>query len=305
MLQSVRLIVLNTLFLLFVPAISWSQDYIDLAELTYSFNPTSFSFIGDVQTIGVNLKAPIEFKNKDALITGLNGIVYDIHAPFGTQLRFYGFTVPLGYHKLISEKVILDFVTVTRLNSDLIRISKQHYQFGLASIFTIHYSESFKYKLGLYYNGEVFGPLVVPLLGFDWKINEKLRLFGMLPQDATILYRRNKRLALGITFKGQLASYKLSNKNYIQRTRNELAFFSDVYLTEKWVLQTKIGYLLGTFYKEYSHDEKIDLAVSVVKLGDNRVPLSKLNSNNPFFGINLIYRYVVNHSKETVRGTDK
>jgi len=275
---------------------SFAQDYLDLFNLNYSVNtPSSDSGINNTFQ-SANIFLPIVFNKEkgNAITIGANANSFNLQDTYGKDYDFYNLTVPVGLHYNFNKKLVGDFTILNRINSDFERDADKDYQIGLISTFSIKKSDSLSYKIGFYYNGELSGPLIVPFFGVNWKINDKLQVFGTLPRDATLLYRHNNRFGFGASFEGQIATYQLHNKTsktYMQRAKNELGLFSDIYLTKSVVLQAKAGYLLGTVYKEYSDSDKIDWALSLFRFGDDRKELNKLNADGVFGKLSLIYRF--------------
>lgn len=271
-----------------------AQDYLDIADFNYTFaSPASDT--GAATAYGsANILVPILLKNNDAITIGANANVFEVNTPESNGYRFYNLTLPVGIHKNLSDNLSVDVTTLNRINSDFSPYKSSHYQFGVLTVFKKKRDENFSYKFGFYYNGEKSGPLFTPLLGVDWKVNDKLQVFGVLPRDATLFYRASDRLAYGASFRGQIASYDISTPEedaYIQRTKNELGLFADFYLTDRIVLQGKGGYLVGTQFKEYNHDQQVDWALGPVRFGDDRNLNRAVSGDGAFVKISLIYRY--------------
>jgi len=276
---------------------SFAQDYLDIVNLNYSLNtPASDSGINN-SFASANIFLPIVFDKEkgNAFTIGANANSFKIDNKYGKSYDFYNLTIPVGLHYNFNSKLVGDFTILNRINSDFESQPMSDYQLGLISIFSIKKNDSLSYKFGFYYNNAISGPLVVPFFGVNWKVNEKLQVFGTLPRDATVLYRHSARLGFGASFVGQIATYQLHNENspntYMQRAKNELGIFTDVYLTKSIVLQAKAGYLLGTVYKEFDEDAKIDWALSLFRFGDDRRELNKLNADGAFAKLSLIYRF--------------
>ena len=117
----------------------------------------------------------------------------------------------------------------------------------------------------------------------------------MDPIAANAFYRYNQRWAMGASFRGQVASYTLNKgATYVQRSKNELGAWLALYLTPTIVLEAKAGYLIGTNYKEYRTEDKIDWALSLIRFGDERKALNTVNGDGVFGKISLLYRFDLN-----------
>ncbi|NQY68680.1 MAG: hypothetical protein HRT72_13280 [Flavobacteriales bacterium] len=247
----------------------------------------------------INLKIPILFKNGDAVIVGANYNSFCVDSA-DTRFHFYNVTLPVGLHKIFSDKLTADFITLNRFNTDFTNVDKGHFQYGLISTFSLKKSETFKYKFGLYYNYEKFGLFLVPLIGMDWKVNKKLQILGVLPREVTVLFKAHKKLTLGALFNGQITSYAMSTENgggYVQRSKNDLGVFVDVYLTKSMVIQVGGGYLIGTNYKTYAKGDKMDWAMSFMKFGDDRKVIDKISGDGAYFKVKLLYRFDLTNVK--------
>jgi hypothetical protein len=98
-----------------------------------------------------------------------------------TDTRVEGIIMPLSFLKQFSgEKLSLLATVITRWNRELGHSVGNSQQWGGFVLGSFKKKDHITYKLGLYYNHELFGEFFVPLLGIDWKINEKNNLFGVL-----------------------------------------------------------------------------------------------------------------------------
>jgi hypothetical protein len=73
---------------------------------------------------------------------------------------------------------------------------KDNNQAGGAVLLTYKKHPDLKYKFGLFYNREFFGNFFVPLAGIDWKINNRLQLFGVLPGNLVLERKVSRRFLL-------------------------------------------------------------------------------------------------------------
>jgi hypothetical protein len=101
----------------------------------------------------------------------------------------------------------------------------------------------------VFYNSEFFGPFFWPLFGLDWKINNKQRLFAILPAYATYEYRISKKLSWGGNFRTYTNSYKVHDPtpsatsfDYTRFDDNQVGAYMDFYLTQRLVANAEVGY---------------------------------------------------------------
>jgi hypothetical protein len=74
-------------------------------------------------------------------------------------------------------------------------------------------------------------------------------------------------------------SYALSNQNslqenYLTKTENQIGGYLD-YSFGNVHLNVFGGYSVGSSYRIYSEDDKVDLAISILKIGDDRAQLNQ------------------------------
>jgi hypothetical protein len=134
------------------------------------------------------------------------------------------------------------FVFIPRINSGLKDIQSKDFQYGGALLFSYKKKENLKYKFGLYYNSEFFGPFIIPLLGIDWNINERINLFGVLPGNLALEYKFCASLYGGINFKSITNSYRFDGLSYLKISDNYLKLFLDYYLVKKCVVTIEAGH---------------------------------------------------------------
>ena len=105
--------------------------------------------------------------------------------------------MPIGM-KLVSKNKKWETVllVIPKIASDFRdAIDANDYQYG--GVFLEHFvpNEKLKIKAGIYYNREAFGNLFVPLVGVDWKVNDRINLYGILPTNfCKQQYFRNNKI---------------------------------------------------------------------------------------------------------------
>jgi hypothetical protein len=159
--------------------------------------------------------------------------------------------------------------------------------------------ENKSYKLGIYYNSELFGPFIVPLLGVYYlSPNKKFETNLTLPFLADINYKLHQRLNIGVNFNGQIRSYHLNNVSatnqpgYMVKATNELFSYLKFNLTESLSIQTRLGYSIGRSFRVYDIDDKITFGSVLVKVGDDRQQLNTDFSDGFIYQATLLYRFI-------------
>ena len=109
-----------------------------------------------------------------------------------------------------------------------------------------------KFSLGVYSNSEFFGLFVVPLVGIDWKIDDRNYLFGVFPGRLSFEHQWDRHWYSGLSFRAPTNSYRITNGEYIRLDDAQLSLFLDYYLTKHLCLS--LGNRLWVFPKtSYGH----------------------------------------------------
>jgi len=120
-------------------------------------------------------------------------------------------------------------------------LDDQNMQYGFAVLARKKYSATFRYWFGVYYNNEFFGPFIVPLAGFYWKLNSDLALYGTLPNSLSIDKGISEKIHAGFNFFSNTNSYRLSGKNFLKVEENQVNFFLTYYLKKIHALTLEAG----------------------------------------------------------------
>lgn len=275
-----------------------AQDYVDLLKTHYAITPqNNFDSIGgstDIKELKLDLTLPILLKNKNALITGLaiDQTTLKLN-PNANSSNLTSISLKIGMQIKHSEKVSGTYLFLPKIGSDFKNINSRDYQFGGLALLKFKKSATFKYNAGVYYNKELFGPFVVPLLGFYYKSNnQKFEANLTLPIWADINYKLNKWMNVGMNFEAYARSYNLGlNNAYVVKKSNELFGYFQFKIKNSFIIQNKVGYSIGRAYNVYEYNDKNDLTVSAFKFGDDRKLLNTTFQNGMIFKVRLIYRF--------------
>jgi hypothetical protein len=163
------------------------------------------------------------------------------------------------------------------LSSFILRTNRQaekkiddSWQYGGVILTTWKKNQFASLKFGIYYNKEFFGNYFIPLIGIDWRINEKNNLFGVLPGNMSFEHKVSEKFYYGSTFRALTNSYRLqtidpcfsgdcSAKNYLRVDDNQLGVFGEVYLSKKFALNAEIGHTILRRYRFGFEGENIHL----------------------------------------------
>lgn len=130
----------------------------------------------------------------------------------------------------------MTIVPVFRWNGEEL-FGKNTFQFGGPVFLSYERKPRQKFRIGIYMNAEFFGLFVVPLVGCDWRIDDKNYLFGLLPGRLTYEHELSKKLYWGSTFRAITTSYRLLDGQYLRLDDNQLSVYLDYYPL-KWLCFT-------------------------------------------------------------------
>lgn len=274
------------------------QDYVDVAKFHYASTPeNNFDSILGATTIeefGADITLPIPLNDSNTILTGF--YLEQIKTQFNPLIpseKISTIQLKMGFNRKHSSKVSGTYMLLPKISSNLEESSSKDFQFGALALFKLTKNEYFKYNAGIYYNGELFGPFIVPLFGFYYKSpNDKFEANFTLPIWADANYRLTNWLNIGANFTAFVRSYNLSDYNsYIVKKTNEIFGYLQFNLGKSILLQTKVGYSVGRSYRVYNENDKVDFGLSAFRFGDERTVLSNDFSDGLVFKVRLLYRF--------------
>lgn len=280
-----------------------AQNYVDLVKINYAATPfNSYDSLSGIKTqlqeFSADITLPIVL---DSTKTVLTGILFEqislVNEP-SSQSTFYTINPKIGLNINHSDKVSGTYVFLPKIASDLTNgLNQKHFQFGGIALYSIKKSTNFKYRFGVYYNHELFGPFVVPLIGFYYQSkNKKLEANFTLPVSADLNYEIAKNFKTGLNFNAIVKSFYASdfNNNYITKTTNELfAYLQINFPSYRVLIEPQVGYSVGRSYRIYDTSDKLDFKLSAFKFGADQKPLNYDFKDGLIFKIRLAYRFML------------
>ncbi|MCF8254837.1 MAG: DUF6268 family outer membrane beta-barrel protein [Bacteroidia bacterium] len=286
-----------------------AQNYLDLVNVFYTNTPlnqfdSSLSKTR-VQDLSFSSTLPIKINDKTNFITGLDvEWMYANLTPTGQSGSVTGIIFKAGLNRQISERWSGTAVVIPRLASDLVKtdiinkIVKEDFQLGGLLLFKYAKSPQLKYKMALYYNGELFGPFISPLLGLYYKsLNQKFEADLTLPFMADINYHFDPKVYAGVRFNAFVRTYNLHQTyyqdkgEYLAKTSNELYTYLGFEPKKGIILKANLGYSVGRNYRLYDIQDKVAFGLSAFRFGDKRKQLNSDFADGLLFRIDLIYRF--------------
>lgn len=280
----------------------FSQNYVDILKVTGSTTSNNtFDTSASKTTINevlADLTVPIKINEKASVITGI------IYESIQTKLfsddnvkSFGSTTLKLGINKVLTEKWSGTLVALPKIASDYKAISSKDFQLGAIGIMKYKKRDNLNFKLGLYYNTELFGPFFVPILGLYYlSPNKKFETNIMLPLQADANYKLFSFMTVGCNFNGQVRTYHLSDvtssnhNSYVARSTNELFAYLKFNVTKNISLQTKVGQSFGRKYRVYNDNDKVYYGAPLLFVGEHRKQINTDFSNGMIFQVVLSYR---------------
>ena len=257
------------LSVLFIQMNTQAQYFIDI----FSFNRQAYNIPNGAQTsdLFVNAFIPKVLKSGNTFFVRAHYEKLDLKND-SLSASYSSVTLPVGMQvQLKNPKWKFTGLIIPKIaGADLGAAFSNVFQFGAYSLFTVTESEKFRYKFGLYYNREFFGNFFVPLVGIDWKVSDRLTIYGTLPNSMKFSYAvAPSRVITGIAFRSLTRSFRGEDVNtFVRYNELQLKTFVDFYITPKNVVFVEGGYFLGKTPLLYNNAEtKNHLQSNLLKEG--------------------------------------
>lgn len=293
-------IIIQLLFLI-LPSLCSSQEYIDLFSINYgkseekTFENSSVNT--SISTFQTNLIVPIVLNEKYTAITWVNFSSYSLQLfPDSNNNHLYSTILRAGLQINHSEHWSGIYLFMPKVASDYIHLSSEDIYLGGVALLKYKRNKNFGYSVGLYGSSEAYGISMTPIIGFYYHSpNERFEMNFLLPNDADMNYSLTDKTKIGVDFQGHGNSYKLTTdnirSNYVENNSLDFsAYIQQGLFNKKVLLRLKMGYSLNEF-RVYPIDQKLDLQILALKIGDNRTLLSEDKSNTFLLKLEAIYRF--------------
>jgi hypothetical protein len=298
-------------FLFIISLVSWfalGQNFVDLANVYWRTSPgNKGNTAGETvnfNTYAFDARAPIKLNDKSTLIFGFDIANNSIRNTSANESWiFSSTTLQAGMEHKWTDRFKTLLLLMPKLSTNFTGgVDSRDFQFGGTILNTLKHSDHFDWRFGAYVNGELFSVMIVPLFGFNWKINEAWRLKTVIPVNLELSRIMSKKWIAGLLFIGANASYRLrqqlnpdttypnSYQPYLDKADNNAWLYSDIYLTKNIVLNLKAGHSVLRKYRIYDEDDKLGLKLGPVNIGDDRADAPVLMKNGWSFETRLIFR---------------
>lgn len=263
------------------------REYAD----TYSGEAIEMGSINSI-TAGVSLskrtKIPISFNHFYFHVQGDSEIPEDQANPIGIN----GFILRTGWYQYLGNGNALQLLIAPRLMSDFKNLDGNSFQMGALFAYEKKFKEDLTMSFGAMFNQELFGPYVVPFVDLHWQLSSRLRIDGMLPITARVVYNVTDKLSTGLNYFGLITTYYLGDEayagDYMERQSIEPSLFLRHKLFGKLFVEGMVGRTLGRKYVQYPGDQKVDFALPLLTFGDDRIAKNSTFKDGVFLTLKVI-----------------
>lgn len=241
---------------------------------------------------------PLKMKNGNYLLLNPDVHRQTFNFDTGRLYKAYKTGLVLAYMKMLKKGNMIGIVNISN-NYVEGSMGQASFQIGAGVLITRPINKALKIKYGLYGNREFFGALLVPLLGLDYKISDKMRLFGVLPQNMKLEMKHKQWLRYGAVFETPLNTYwqsTVQNNRYIDQRQILLGVFSDFYITKHLVLQAVVKQPIFNSQKIFYSHQQYDMSVLGIGMGGSR---NAQTEPQAFFQHRTVFEMSLNYRIET------
>ncbi len=282
---------------LLIPAISRAQGYAEGIGLSYELLPLKLasdsggSFRGDVYR--ANIIVPVAADTSHAVLAGLNleTLRFSGNRPGFAVRNVYGIMPVLGYRQRLSPRTELTALALPALNSDLRDVRGADVTWGGVLRAAYRASARRVYRLTVGYRQQFYGPQYVLLLGLDWQLGQRWRLFGDLPTTFTASYAATPKVTVGFNLIGLNTAYRLlNNDEYFQYQQAHYGLFAETYLGAHWAVRGTAAYAGIRRLDVFAKDDQRPATIDYIGLGNAPMPFNPRLEKGLAFRLALSYR---------------
>ncbi len=243
------ILILTCCFLLLNSLIQ-AQQFVDI--INYN-NQNFFSRYNDssnspvyIQDHLLNLFVPKKFKNDNVLIVRINSenVAVNREGPSPLKENLFSISLPIGFvYVSPGKKWKYTGIFIPKVNSDLRDDLGNDFQYGGILLFTRVYHSNLQVKFGMYYNREFWGNFFLPLVGVDWKINDRFQMYGVMPSNFRFEYKVSKNWNTGLGWRAFQRSFRLSadlNNDFIWVRENQLKAYFEGFVYKNLLLTVDV-----------------------------------------------------------------
>lgn len=290
------------LILTFVSQLALAQDYFEVFSFNQKHYPaadfpntTSQSINND---FNIDFTYPILTKEGDVYLFGLFAEQFNTKlTPSSKTKNIFTLGLKIGSNVIFNDKWSASFIGLPKISSDLYDVNKKDLQTGFVVITKITKSDALNYKFGIYYNDDLFGTNIVPLIGMYKKsVNGKFTINITIPVSVDLNYQLNNTLFTGSRFNATVKSYKIGQDEilgkwtYLHKNNNEVKLYLQKRIGKSLITELHIGYTIARDYELYELGDELDLDLTLFKLNDDRQQLNESFGDGFVQEFKLIYK---------------
>jgi hypothetical protein len=281
------------------PRCSRAQGYAEGIGLNYEVLPLKLNNGGEhafrADVFRANIIVPITLTpdSSQSLLAGasLEALLFSGDRPGFAVGNVYGFSPIIGYRRRISPQVELTALALPALNSDLHDVRSADITWGGVVRAAYRANPRRAYRLTMGYRQQFYGPQYVLLLGLDWQLGQRWRVFGDLPTTFTISYAATPRVNVGFNLNGINTAYRLQEQDrYFQYQQGHYGLFVERYLSSHWALRATAAYAVTRRLAVFEKDSQWPATIDYIGLGKEPTPLNPRVEKGLAFRLALSYR---------------
>jgi hypothetical protein len=185
------------------------------------------------------------------------------------------------------------------MHADFKSISGDDFLYSLGSRYTVVYNPNLAIGYGLIYARQLFGHQLNPLLFVDYKVNNRLRISGMLPIRPKISYQLTSAVTLIAEMEGSQRTFRITEGDdkgcYLRSVGWNLSSSADFLITKHHLLSLGVGYNRGTTLQIYSDADHNNWTLFTFPIGNRAEPLKKMSMKS--FRLEFAYRFFLPSNK--------
>ena len=203
----------------------------------------------------------------------------------------YSINPTIGYSMRLSRQWNLTALYLPMLNSDLKKIHGSDIRSGGILRANYRVDSNFSIRATLGYRDQFFGPQYIVLLGLDWKLDDKWRIFGDIPNNATINYTVNSKINTGFNLIANYTSYTLSQqRQYLKNNTINTGLFGEYVFHRNLALRLTAAYSVTRKFEVMNEGDKYGSVIDFVNSGHKPVVQSPEMKNGLAIKLGLSYR---------------
>jgi len=203
----------------------------------------------------------------------------------------YSISPTIGYAMRLSRRWSLTALYLPMLNSDLKKVRGSDIRSGGVLRANYRVDSNFSIRATLGYRDQFFGPQYIVLLGLDWKVSDKWRIFGDIPNNATINYSVNAKINTGFNLTAGYTSYALSQQGqYFKNNTINTGLFGEYVFHRNWALRVTAAYSVTRKFEVMNEGDKYGSVIDFVNSGHKPVVQSPEVKNGLAIKLGLSYR---------------